>query len=175
MLRARVALRSSALAPRAVNRRQARGPRAVHASNAEANAKDAQRWIDAWTSSSGATSAQGASSSSADENAANAQRWIDAWRSAKGSGAQTGGAASSMSALDAVLPKETEAREAPKPKTPTERKPGGISPEMRKKLMNESVGLGGLPDKPMESNIFANVILGVLAIVIVAYVGGIRP
>lgn len=29
-----------------------------------------------------------------------------------------------------------------------ERKPGEISPEMRKKLLGESVGLGGLPEKP---------------------------
>ena len=58
---------------------------------------------------------------------------------------------------------------------PRERKPGEISPEMRKKLLGESVGLGGLPEKPMPSNIFLNVILGVTLIVVVAYAGGIRP
>ena len=52
---------------------------------------------------------------------------------------------------------------------------GEISPEMRKKLLGESVGLGGLPEKPMPSNIFLNIILGVFAIVVVAYAGGIRP
>ena len=41
--------------------------------------------------------------------------------------------------------------------------------------LGESVGLGGLPEKPMPSNIFLNIILGVFAIVVVAYVGGIRP
>jgi hypothetical protein len=46
---------------------------------------------------------------------------------------------------------------------------------MRKKLLGESVGLGGLPEKPMPSNIFLNVILGVTLIVVVAYAGGIRP
>ena len=58
---------------------------------------------------------------------------------------------------------------------PAARQTGGISPEMRKKLLGESVGLGGLPEKPMPSNIFLNIILGVTALVIVAYVGGIRP
>jgi len=83
-----------------------------------------------------------------------------------------------LSALDALLPKEEEAKPAEEPaakKEPAGRKPNQISPEMRKKLLGESVGLGGLPDKPMQSNIFLNVILGVLAIVVVAYVGGIRP
>ena len=58
---------------------------------------------------------------------------------------------------------------------PPTRARGEISPEMRKKLLGESVGLGGLPEKPMPSNIFLNIILGVFAIVVVAYVGGIRP
>ena len=58
---------------------------------------------------------------------------------------------------------------------PKTRARGEISPEMRKKLLGESVGLGGLPEKPMPSNIFLNIILGVFAIVVVAYVGGIRP
>jgi hypothetical protein len=83
-----------------------------------------------------------------------------------------------LSALDALLPKEEEAKPAEEPavkKEPAGRKPNQISPEMRKKLLGESVGLGGLPEQPMQSNIFLNVILGVLAIVVVAYVGGIRP
>ena len=46
---------------------------------------------------------------------------------------------------------------------------------MRAKLLNESVGLGGVPGKAMPSNLFANIILFVLALVVVAYVGGIRP
>jgi len=76
-----------------------------------------------------------------------------------------------------MLPSErAEASEAPRATTaPRERKPGEISPEMRKKLLGESVGLGGLPEKPMPSNIFLNVILGVTLIVVVAYAGGIRP
>jgi hypothetical protein len=77
-----------------------------------------------------------------------------------------------------LLPKEEEAKPAEEPavkKEPAGRKPNQISPEMRKKLLGESVGLGGLPEQPMQSNIFLNVILGVLAIVVVAYVGGIRP
>ena len=82
-----------------------------------------------------------------------------------------------LAALDAMLPaeetpSEPEAVETPSPRA---RKPGEISPEMRKKLLGESVGLGGLPEKPMPSNIFLNIILGVFAIVVVAYVGGIRP
>jgi len=60
-------------------------------------------------------------------------------------------------------------------KTTTGRAAGGISPEMRKKLLGESVNLGGLPEKPMPSNIFLNIILAITALVIVAYVGGIRP
>jgi len=83
-----------------------------------------------------------------------------------------------LAALDAMLPaseetpSEPEVVETPSPRA---RKAGEISPEMRKKLLGESVGLGGLPEKPMPSNIFLNIILGVLAIVVVAYVGGIRP
>jgi hypothetical protein len=82
-----------------------------------------------------------------------------------------------MSALDALLPKTPERESEPEAvvKAPRERKAGEISPEMRKKLLGESVGLGGLPEKPMPSNIFLNIILGISAIVVIAYIGGIRP
>ena len=82
-----------------------------------------------------------------------------------------------MSALDALLPKTPEPEREPEAvvKAPRERKAGEISPEMRKKLLGESVGLGGLPEKPMPSNIFLNIILGISAIVVIAYIGGIRP
>ena len=82
-----------------------------------------------------------------------------------------------MSALDALLPKTPEREGEPEAvvKAPRERKAGEISPEMRKKLLGESVGLGGLPEKPMPSNIFLNIILGISAIVVIAYIGGIRP
>ena len=83
-----------------------------------------------------------------------------------------------LAALDAVIPTEERSSEreaeAEADAAPT-RSRGEISPEMRKKLLGESVGLGGLPEKPMPSNIFLNIILGVFAIVVVAYVGGIRP
>jgi hypothetical protein len=79
-----------------------------------------------------------------------------------------------LAALDAVIPAEERSSEAEAEAPPT-RARGEISPEMRKKLLGESVGLGGLPEKPMPSNIFLNIILGVFAIVVVAYVGGIRP
>ena len=89
-----------------------------------------------------------------------------------------------MKSLDDVLPP------APAPKRefpdsfyddddPPASKPptggGGVSKEMREKLMNESIGLGGVPGKAMPSNLFLNIILLVLALVVVAYVGGIRP
>jgi hypothetical protein len=60
-------------------------------------------------------------------------------------------------------------------KPPPAKTSGGVSKEMRAKLLNESVGLGGVPGKAMPSNLFANIILFVLALVVVAYVGGIRP
>lgn len=136
----------------------------TRASSAEQNAAEAQRWIDNWKSK-----APGANA-----NAAEAQRWIDNWKA--GNVGKSGKAASTVSALDAMLPKESvKAEEPPAAKAPRERKPGEISPEMKKRLMGESVGLGGLPDQPMPSNIFLNVILGVSAIVIIAYLGGIRP
>ncbi len=81
-----------------------------------------------------------------------------------------------LAALDAVIPAEARSDEAEaEAEAPKTRARGEISPEMRKKLLGESVGLGGLPEKPMPSNIFLNIILGVFAIVVVAYVGGIRP
>lgn len=43
------------------------------ASDAEANAADAQRWIDAWKATNGA-------GGSAEANAADAQKWIDNWK-----------------------------------------------------------------------------------------------
>ena len=83
-----------------------------------------------------------------------------------------------LAALDAVIPAEerlSEPEAEAEAEAPPTRARGEISPEMRKKLLGESVGLGGLPEKPMPSNIFLNIILGVFAIVVVAYVGGIRP
>ena len=81
-----------------------------------------------------------------------------------------------LAALDAMLPAEERPSEAEaEAEAPPTRARGEISPEMRKKLLGESVGLGGLPETPMPSNIFLNIILGVFAIVVVAYVGGIRP
>ena len=77
-----------------------------------------------------------------------------------------------MKSLDDVLPP------APAPKRefpdsfyddddPTSSKPptgGGVSKEMREKLLNESIGLGGVPGKAMPSNLFLNIILLVLAL-----------
>ncbi len=81
-----------------------------------------------------------------------------------------------LAALDSMLPAEERPSEAEaEAEAPPTRARGEISPEMRKKLLGESVGLGGLPETPMPSNIFLNIILGVFAIVVVAYVGGIRP
>ena len=106
-----------------------------------------------------------------------AQRWIDAWTKKKGATTTTATTTGTIGALDATLPAEAAPAAAPPApaSAPRERKPGEISPEMRKKLLGESVGLGGLPEKPMPSNIFLNVILGVTLIVVVAYAGGIRP
>ena len=90
-----------------------------------------------------------------------------------------------MKSLDDVLPPpEKPKREFPdsfydddpsSSKPPERKSSGGVSKEMRAKLLNESVGLGGVPGKAMPSNLFANIILVVLALVAVAYVGGIRP
>ena len=90
-----------------------------------------------------------------------------------------------MKSLDDLLPPpEKPKREFPdsfydddpsSSKPPERKSSGGVSKEMRAKLLNESVGLGGVPGKAMPSNLFANIILVVLALVEVAYVGGIRP
>jgi len=90
-----------------------------------------------------------------------------------------------MKSLDDLLPPpEKPKREFPdsfydddpsSSKPPERKSSGGVSKEMRAKLLNESVGLGGVPGKAMPSNLFANIILVVLALVAVAYVGGIRP
>ena len=90
-----------------------------------------------------------------------------------------------MKSLDDLLPPpEKPKREFPdsfydddpsSSKPPERKSSGGVSKEMRAKLLNESVGLGGVPEKAMPSNLFANIILVVLALVAVAYVGGIRP
>ncbi|EEH56866.1 uncharacterized protein MICPUCDRAFT_57893 [Micromonas pusilla CCMP1545] len=55
---------------------------------------------------------------------------------------------------------------------PPARAPGGVSPEMKARLLNESVGLGGLPNKPMPANLFLNICVGVAAFAIVAKLGG---
>ena len=60
--------------------------------------------------------------------------------------------------------------EAPAPPT---RAPGGVSDEMKKRLLNESVGMGGLPNKPMPSNLFLNIILFISAVAIGAKLSGI--
>jgi len=90
-----------------------------------------------------------------------------------------------MKSLDDLLPPpEKPKREFPdsfydddpsSSKPPERKSSGGVSKEMRAKLLNESVGLGGAPGKAMPSNLFANIILVVLALVAAAYVGGIRP
>ena len=90
-----------------------------------------------------------------------------------------------MKSLDDLLPPpEKPKREFPdsfydddpsSSKPPERKSSGGVSKEMPAKLLNESVGLGGVPGKAMPSNLFANIILVVLALVAVAYVGGIRP
>ena len=90
-----------------------------------------------------------------------------------------------MKSLDDLLPPpEKPKREFPdsfydddpsSSKPPERKSSGGVSKEMRAKLLNESVGLGGVPGKAMPSNLFANIILVVLALVAVAYVGGSRP
>ena len=90
-----------------------------------------------------------------------------------------------MKSLDDLLPPpEKPKREFPdsfydddpsSSKPPERKSSGGVSKEMRAKLLNESVGLGGVSGKAMPSNSFANIILVVLALVAVAYVGGIRP
>ena len=88
-----------------------------------------------------------------------------------------------MKSLDDVLPPPPPKREFPDSfyddDDPSSSKPptssGGVSKEMREKLLNESIGLGGVPGKAMPSNLFLNIILLVLALVVVAYVGGIRP
>ena len=90
-----------------------------------------------------------------------------------------------MKSLDDLLPPpEKPKREFPdsfydddpsSSKPPERKSSGGVSKEMRAKSLNESVGVGGVPGKAMPSNLFANIILVVLALVAVAYVGGIRP
>jgi hypothetical protein len=93
-----------------------------------------------------------------------------------------------MASLDDLLPAAAKPkREFPEnfydddpgsEKQPSMKKPGqkgAISQEMRKKLLNESVGLGGVEGKAMPSNLFLNIILFVFALVCVAYVGGVRP
>ena len=46
---------------------------------------------------------------------------------------------------------------------------------MKAKLRDECVGLGGTPSKPMPSNLFLNIILGISALAILCKVGGILP
>jgi|TARA_B100000767_G_scaffold194474_1_gene181493 hypothetical protein len=44
---------------------------------------------------------------------------------------------------------------------------------MKKKLLGETVGLGGTPSKPMPSNLFLNIILGISAIAILVKLSGV--
>ena len=61
---------------------------------------------------------------------------------------------------------------APKP-DPNERKPGEVSEAMKARLRDEYVGLGGTPSKPMPSNLFLNIILGISALAVLCKLGGI--
>ena len=44
---------------------------------------------------------------------------------------------------------------------------------MKKKLLGETVGLGGTPSKPMLSNLFLNIILGISAIAVLVKLSGV--
>ena len=59
------------------------GEAPAKASNAEANARDAQKWIDAWKSNNktAAPAKAPVKASNAEANARDAQKWIDAWKS----------------------------------------------------------------------------------------------
>eukprot|EP00740_Mantoniella_antarctica_P002270 CAMPEP_0181359520 /NCGR_PEP_ID=MMETSP1106-20121128/6136_1 /TAXON_ID=81844 /ORGANISM="Mantoniella antarctica, Strain SL-175" /LENGTH=157 /DNA_ID=CAMNT_0023472651 /DNA_START=8 /DNA_END=481 /DNA_ORIENTATION=+ len=85
-----------------------------------------------------------------------------------------------LSSLDALLQGSQDEPEYDGPDTENdqankdgERKPGQVSEEMKKKLLGESVGLGGLPGAPMPSNLFLNIILGISALAITLKVAGI--
>eukprot|EP00230_Micromonas_polaris_P007931 CAMPEP_0117642188 /NCGR_PEP_ID=MMETSP0802-20121206/9736_1 /TAXON_ID=38833 /ORGANISM="Micromonas sp., Strain CCMP2099" /LENGTH=182 /DNA_ID=CAMNT_0005447189 /DNA_START=38 /DNA_END=583 /DNA_ORIENTATION=+ len=81
-----------------------------------------------------------------------------------------------VSALDAILAGSTDDTEpepeVPEPVVPRERKPGEVSDAMKAKMLNEYVGVGGTPNKPMPSNLFLNIILGISALAVLCKLGG---
>ena len=108
-----------------------------------------------------------------------------------------------VSALDAILAGSTDDTEpepeVPEPVVPRERKPGEVSDAMKAKstyfpnhhipqtdcqyetdtfffivsVLNEYVGVGGTPNKPMPSNLFLNIILGISALAVLCKLGGV--
>jgi hypothetical protein len=48
-----------------------------------------------------------------------------------------------------------------------------VSDAMKAKMLNEYVGVGGTPNKPMPSNLFLNIILGISALAVLCKLGGI--
>ena len=82
-----------------------------------------------------------------------------------------------MSSLDAILAgsedKDAPAEEPEPAPAPPERKPGEVSEAMKKKLLGETVGLGGTPSKPMPSNLFLNIIIGISAIAVLVKLSGV--
>ena len=64
-------------------------------------------------------------------------------------------------------------QEPPAPAAPQERKPGEVSDAMKAKMLNEYVGVGGTPSKPMPSNLFLNIILGISALAVLCKLGGV--
>ena len=49
----------------------------------------------------------------------------------------------------------------------------GVYEAMKARLRDEYVGLGGTPSKPMPSNLFLNIILGISALAVLCKLGGI--
>ena len=82
-----------------------------------------------------------------------------------------------VSALDAILAGSQDEHEpepeVPEPEAPRERKPGEVSDAMKAKMLNEYVGVGGTPSKPMPSNLFLNIILGISALAVLCKLGGV--
>ena len=64
-------------------------------------------------------------------------------------------------------------RAPPAPAAPKERKPGEVSDAMKAKMLNEYVGVGGTPNKPMPSNLFLNIILFISALAVLCKRGGV--
>lgn len=78
------------------------------------------------------------------------------------------------SSLTPPPPRGHAAHQEPAPKPdPNERKPGEVSEAMKARLRDEYVGLGGTPSKPMPSNLFLNIILGISALAVLCKLGGI--